>query len=102
MSTKEVRFVRLSEAARRLDIPLARTYDLAAKGRIPVVKLARRTMRVPEAWFEILASRAIARVERNTEIQIWPSDDPAATDPAPQGTVPRDSEAEQGGEVETR
>lgn len=62
MEAKEVKFVRLSEAAKRLSLPRTRIYELAAAGRVPVVKLADRTMRVPESWLLQLEQEALARV----------------------------------------
>lgn len=58
----EQRFVRMSEAARRLGLSRTRIYELAQCQRVPFVRLADQTMRVPVAWLDRLEDEAMRRL----------------------------------------
>lgn len=67
MEGQEAKFVRLSDAAKRLSLPRTRIYELAAAGKVPVVRLSDRTMRVPESWLLQLEQEALSRLRREGE-----------------------------------
>lgn len=56
------KFIRVSEVAAALGVTRQRVYELIHEGRIPAVRISRKSLRVPGSWLDEWEARARANL----------------------------------------
>ena len=63
-----MRFLKIKEVAERLQLSPFTVRSLIKAGKIPVIRLGHRTIRIPDTWLESLAkSETESEIEHETE-----------------------------------